>query len=133
MQISITHEELENYIRIHCKVKTEIGFIDEKTLCFSYKPVFILPSVDIKVSIESIVNTNVILLYHGNFAVETIIKGVILFIKGKLDNNFIHFEKQNRIVIHLSNTEKLKKMLDYLRLTDISFDKENAYLSFQIQ
>lgn len=93
----------------------------------SYKPVAFLPAVGINVRIEEVGNSQIILSYSANNAIDMMIRGLASFLDSNIPKDIVVLDTAAHLaVIYLDKIEQLQKPLEMIELKQISFEKENV-------
>lgn len=100
----------------------DIDVIDERTLNVSYRLVSVLPKIQIKVKVENVDDSLIVLSYDCPASIGLMIKGGLLFLQEKLNKEFVDADAhKQRVSVHLNGLEQLKSMFEYLMLSDVCF------------
>ena len=116
MKASISFAELQNIIASQTKVgdKISLDAIDPKTIRVTYKLGFIPLHVDLK--IDRIVGSDLYLSYSG----KQLIDMVLPLIRKNPSLSFIEKRTDDGIIVHLSQIEQAKTVLEKIDVHDIS-------------
>ena len=69
--------------------------------------------------------------YQAGFGIEWIIKGALMWFKESI-KDFVEELDENKLLIHLDKIDQISSMLDKIEISDITFDKVNANVSFKV-
>ena len=101
--------------------------VDYRTVKVSYKPMPFLPAVNVDVMVAKVDNSQLVLSYKANPAVDMIIKGVSNYLDNHIPKEIIELDASIQCVcINLDKIEQLQKPLEMIELKQISFEKENV-------
>ena len=77
MNITISFNEIKNIIlkKTNGKVNLDFTCVDYRTVRVSYKPMAFLPAVNVDIMVAKADNSQLVLSYKANNAVDMIIKG----------------------------------------------------------
>ena len=77
MNISISFNEIRDFIskKTNGKVQLDFSYVNNSTVKVSYKPMPFLPAVNVDVMVAKVDNSQLVLSYKANPAVDMIIKG----------------------------------------------------------
>jgi hypothetical protein len=134
MQISLSYNELEQWLLVHQKKKLSVGFIGSKTI--NATVAFRLFSLSVKFSVEKILGTDITLSYEGNMAVNAISGSDIVrkIVSEKIiGNHVVTFTEGRQIIIHLANIEKLRNVFEVVNIEDIYFNSESINLLLNLK
>ena len=129
MNISISFNEIKDIIskKTNNKVQLDFSYVNNSTIKVSYKPVSFLPAVGINVRIEEVDNSQIILSYSANNAIDMVIRGLATFLDNHIPREIILLNTDTqKILVNLSKIEQLQKPLEMMELKQISFEKENV-------
>ena len=86
-----------------------------------------LPTVNVDVMVAKVDNSQLVLSYKANPAVDMIIKGVSNYLDNHIPKEIIELDASIQCVcINLDKIEQLQKPLEMVELKQISFEKENV-------
>jgi hypothetical protein len=101
--------------------------VDYRTVKVSYKPMHFLPAVNVDVMVAKVDNSQLVLSYKANPAVDMIIKGISNYLDNHIPKEIIELDASIQCVcINLDKIEQLQKPLEMTELKQISFEKENV-------
>ena len=129
MNITISFNEIKNIIlkKTNGKVNLDFTCVDYRTVKVSYKPMPFLPAVNVDVMVAKVDNSQLVLSYKANPAVDMIIKGVSNYLDNHIPKDIIELDASIQCVcINLDKIEQLQKPLEMMELKQISFEKENV-------
>ena len=123
MLVSISYDEIKNYVSNKYYVPLTIEKKSDKVLSVKYKQ-FLLDIV-INITVVEVSNDNVSLTYDCGSAMLLIISGVIELLRSKLPD-VVNIDTNNKsITVYPKKIKGAEGALQYLRLSDIIFD-DNA-------
>ncbi len=129
MNISISFNEIKDIIlkKTNGKVNLDFTYVDYRTVKVSYKPMAFLPAVNVDVMVAKTDNSQLVLSYKANNAVDMIIKGLSDYLDNHIPKEIIELDASVQCVcINLDKIEQLQKPLEMIELKQISFEKENV-------
>ena len=129
MNITISFNEIKDIIskKTNNKVNLDFTYVDYRTVKVSYKPMAFLPAVNVDVMVAKADNSQLVLSYKANNAVDMIIKGLSDYLDNHIPKEIIEFDASVQCVcINLDKIEQLQKPLEMMELKQISFEKENV-------
>ena len=133
MDIIIRFQEIQSLVK--SKTGREIGLsaIDERTVKAKAKVNVKVPflgkiekSVGVNVSVEKIEGNDVHLKYEGGMGTDMIIGGLLSFLSSTPAMKVVEKTPGNGIVMHLSEVEEARKVLDIVELTNIEFQENSV-------
>ena len=129
MNISISFNEIKDFIskKTNNTINLDFTRVDYRTVKVSYKPMPFLPAVNVDVMVAKVDNSQFVLSYKANPAVDMIIKGVSNYLDNHIPKEIIELDASIQCVcINLDKIEQLQKPLEMIELKQISFEKENV-------
>ena len=129
MNIVVSFNEIKDIIskKTNNTINLDFTRVDYRTVKVSYKPMQFLPTVNVDVMVAKVDNSQLVLSYKANPAVDMIIKGVSNYLDNHIPKEIIELEASIQCVcINLSEIEQLQKPLEMIELKQISFEKENV-------
>ena len=129
MNISLSFNEIKDIIskKTNGKVNLDFTYVDYRTVKVSYKPMAFLPTVNVDVMVAKADNSQLVLSYKANNAVDMIIKGLSNYLDNHIPKEIIELDASVQCVcINLDKIEQLQKPLEMMELKQISFEKENV-------
>ena len=129
MNISISFNEIRDFIskKTNGKVQLDFSYVNNSTVKVSYKPMAFLPAVNVDVMVSKVDNSQLVLSYKANPAVDMIIKGISNYLDNHIPKEIIELDASVQCVcVNLDKIEQLQKPLEMMELKQISFEKENV-------
>lgn len=129
MNISIFFNEIRDFIskKTNDKVQLVFSYVNNSTIKVLYKPVAFLPAVNVDIMVAKADNSQLVLSYKANNAVDMIIKGLSNYLDNHIPKEIIELDASVQCVcINLDKIEQLQKPLEMIELKQISFEKENV-------
>ena len=129
MNISLSFNEIKDIIskKTNGKVNLDFTYVDYRTVKVSYKPMAFLPAVNVDIMVAKADNSQLVLSYKANNAVDMIIKGLSNYLDNHIPKEIIELDASVQCVcINLDKIEQLQKPLEMMELRQISFEKENV-------
>ena len=105
--------------------------VDGRTICVSYDPGLLLPTVKVDIHIEAIKENTIILTYRCIPAVALLVQGAVKLLGDRVPADIMNIDTQTRsILVYVDGVEQLKEALKYVKVQDVYFtsDKINADL-----
>jgi hypothetical protein len=129
MNIVVSFNEIKDIIskKTNNTINLDFTRVDYRTVKVSYKPMPFLPAVNVDVMVAKVDNSQLVLSYKANPAVDMIIKGVSNYLDNHIPKEIIELDASIQCVcINLDKIEQLQKPLEMMELKQISFEKENV-------
>ena len=129
MNIVVSFNEIKDIIskKTNNTINLDFTRVDYRTVKVSYKPMPFLPTVNVDVMVAKVDNSQLVLSYKANHAVDMIIKGVSNYLDNHIPKEIIELDASVQCVcINLDKIEQLQKPLEMIELKQISFEKENV-------
>jgi hypothetical protein len=129
MNVIITYKEISDFIEQKFKIRPLFSSIDRKTLNVSYKPMAFMPSIDIKFVIDEISDDSVSISYDCGAAAALMIAGVVTYLNENIPNGMDVNTTNRKVKIYPQQIEQVEKALEYVALSDITFDENNINIA----
>ena len=129
MNILVSFNEIKDIIskKTNNTINLDFTRVDYRTVKVSYKPMQFLPAVNVDVMVAKVDNSQLVLSYKANPAVDMIIKGVSNYLDNHIPKEIIELDASIQCVcINLDKIEQLQKPLEMTELKQIYFEKENV-------
>ena len=129
MNISISFNEIRDFIskKTNGKVQLDFSYVNNSTVKVSYKPMAFLPAVNVDIMVAKADNSQLVLSYKANNAVDMIIKGLSNYLDNHIPKEIIELDASVQCVcINLDKIEQLQKPLEMMELKQICFEQENV-------
>ena len=129
MNISISFNEIKDFIAEKTNGKIDLDFtcVCANTVKVSYKPMPFLPAVNVDIMVAKADNSQLVLSYKANNAVDMIIKGLSNYLDNHIPKEIIELDASVQCVcINLDKIEQLQKPLEMIELKQVYFEKENV-------
>lgn len=129
MKATLSFNEIKDIIskKTNNTINLDFTCVDYRTVKVSYKPMPFLPAVNVDVMVAKVDNSQLVLSYKANPAVDMIIKGVSNYLDNHIPKEIIELDASIQCVcINLDKIEQLQKPLEMTELKQISFEKENV-------
>ena len=129
MNITLSFNEIRDFIskKTNDKVQLDFSYVNNSTVKVSYKPMAFLPAVNVDIMVAKADNSQLVLSYKANNAVDMIIKGLSDYLDNHIPKEIIELDASVQCVcINLDKIEQLQKPMEMIELKQISFEKENV-------
>ena len=129
MNIVVSFNEIKYIIskKTNNTINLDFTRVDYRTVKVSYKPMQFLPAVNVDVMVAKVDNSQLVLSYKANPAVDMIIKGISNYLDNHIPKEIIELDASIQCVcINLDKIEQLQKPLEMTELKQISFEMENV-------
>lgn len=129
MKATLSFNEIKNIIlkKTNGKVNLDFTCVDYRTVRVSYKPMAFLPAVNVDIMVAKADNSQLVLSYKANNAVDMIIKGLSDYLDNHIPKEIIELDASVQCVcINLDKIEQLQKPLEMMELKQICFEQENV-------
>ena len=124
MNVIITYKEISDFIEQKFKIRPTFSSVNKNILNVSYKPVAFMPSIDIKFVIDEISDDSVSISYDCGTAAALMIAGVITYLKENIPNGIDVNTTDRKVKIYPQQIEQVRKALEYVALSDITFENK---------
>ena len=129
MNIIITYKEISDFIEHKFKIRPLFSSIDRRTLNVSYKPVAFMSSIDIKFVIDEISDDSVFISYDCGAAAALMIAGVVTYLNENIPNGVDVNTTNRKVKIYPQQIEQVEKALEYVALSNITFDENSINIA----
>ena len=129
MNITLSFNEIKDIIskKTNNTINLDFTRVDYRTVKVSYKPMPFLPAVNVDVMVAKVDNSQLVLSYKANPAVDMIIKGISNYLDNHIPKEIIELDASIQCVcINLDKIEQLQKPLEMTELKQIYFEEENV-------
>ena len=129
MNISISFNEIRDFIskKTNGKVQLDFSYVNNSTVKVSYKPMAFLPAVNVDIMVAKADNSQLVLSYKANNAVDMIIRGLSDYLESQIPKEIIELDASVQCVcVNLDKIEQLQKPLEMTELKQIYFEEENV-------
>ena len=129
MNVLITYKEISDFIEQKFKIRPLFSSIDRRTLNVSYKPMAFMPSIDIKFVINEISDDSVSISYDCGAAAALMIAGVVTYLNENIPNGVDVNTTNRKVKIYPRQIEQVEKALEYVVLSNITFDENSINIA----
>ena len=126
MNAVITYKEISDFIEKEFKIRPKFTAVDEKTLEVSYKPGVFMPTISVKFHIEAMRKDIVCLSYECGTPASLMIAGVVAYLEEKIPSGIEVNTTDKRMNIYPQRFKQLEKVLEYVVLSNITFEDNSA-------
>lgn len=127
MTAKITYKEIADLFEKKFRVRPTFSRVDERAVKMSCK-YGMIPNVTMDFYVESIDDDCICLSYDCNLATSMVITGVTALIEKKITDGIDISIAAKSVKINLKSFRPLSKVLEYMTLSDVSFDAEAVNL-----
>lgn len=133
MKIQLTYDEILGYVEDKFHVRPTVEVVDDQTLSVSYKISRFLPTINVDIHVDSVSEELIALSYDCSSNVNGLLSGVVGFIDERIPREQIEFSTDNKkVLVHLDKVEQLRKVLDVVVPTDITFYSDSIVLNMDL-
>jgi hypothetical protein len=129
MNVIITYKEISDFIEQKFKIRPTFSSVNKNILKVSYKPMAFMPSIDIKFVIDEISDDSVSISYDCGAAAALMIAGVVTYLNENIPNGVDVNTTNRKVKIYPQQIEQVEKALEYVALSDITFDENNINIA----
>ena len=126
MNLTITYNELSDLINDMTGIRTRFTAVDEKRFEVSYKPGVFMLTISVKFHIEAIRKDIVCLSYECGTPASLMIAGVVAYLEEKIPSGIEVNTTDKRVNIYPQRFKQLEKALEYVALSNITFEENSA-------
>lgn len=133
MNIQLTFNEILGYMEDKFHVRPIVEVVDDQTLSVSYKISRFLPTISVDIHIDSVSEDLIRLSYDCSSIVNGLLSGVVGFVQDRIPREQFEISTDNKtVLVHLDKVEQLRKVLDVVVPTDITFYSDSIVLSMDL-
>ena len=126
MNAIITYKEISDFIEKEFKIRPKFTTVDDKTFEVSYKPGVFMPTISVKFHIEAMRKDIVCLSYECGTPAALMIAGVVAYLEGKIPSGIEVNTTDKRVNIYPQRFKQIEKALEYVALSNITFEGNSA-------
>ena len=126
MNAVITYKEISDFIEKEFKIRPKFTTVDEKTFEVSYKPGVFMPTISVRFHIEAMRKDIVCLSYECGTPASLMIAGVVAYLEEKIPSGIEVNTTDKRVNIYPQRFKQLEKALEYVALSNITFEENSA-------
>ena len=132
MNAIIEYREISDLIERELKLRPKFTTIDEKSVELSYKPGALMPTIAIKFRIEAMRKDIVCLSYECGTPASLMIAGVVAYLEENIPSSIEVNTTDKRVNIYPQRFKQLEKALEYVALSNITFEENSANVALII-
>ena len=132
MNVVITYKEISDFIEKEFKIRPKFTTVDGKTFEVSYKPGVIMPTISIKFHVEAMHKDIVCLSYECGKAASLMIAGVVAYLEEKIPSGIEVNTTDKRVNIYPQRFKQIEKILEYVALSNITFEENSMNIAISI-
>lgn len=126
MNVIIRYNELSELINNMVGIHPEFTTVDDKTFVMSCKIGVFMPSIVVKFHIETVCMDIVCISYECSVSASLMIVGVVAFLKEKIPSGIEVNTTDKRVNIYPQRFKQFEKALEYVALSNITFEENSA-------
>lgn len=126
MNAVITYREISDYIEKEIKIRPKLITVDEKTFEVSYKPGVFMPTISAKFHIEAMRKDVICISYECGEPISLMIAGVVAYLEEKIPSGIEVNAEDKRINIYPQRFKQIEKVLEYVALSNITFEENSV-------
>ena len=126
MNVVITYKEISDFIEKEFKICPKFTTVDEKTFEVSYKPGVFMPAITVKFHIEAMRKDIVCMSYDCGTPASLMIAGVVAYLDEKIPSGIEVNTTDKRVNIYPLRFKQIEKVLEYVMLSNITFEDNSA-------
>lgn len=132
MNLTITYNELSDLINDMTGIRTRFTAVDEKRFEVSYKPGVFMLTISVKFHIEAMRKDIVCLSYECGTPASLMITGVVTYLEEKIPSGIKVNTTDKRVNIYPQRFKQIEKALEYMALSNITFEENSANIELTI-
>ena len=125
MNVVITYKEISDFIEKEYKIRPKFTTINEKTVEVSYKPGVFMPVISVNVKIEAMRQDIVCMSYECGTAASLMIAGIVAYLEETIPSGIEVSTTDKRVNIYPQRFKQVEKALEYVALSNLTFE-DNA-------
>lgn len=122
MNAVITYREISDFIEKNFKMRPKFTTVDDKTIELSYMPNVFMPTIAVKFHIEAMRKDVVCMSYDCGTAASLMIAGIVAYLEEKIPNGVEVNTTDKRVNIYPQRFKQIEKVLEYVSLSNITFE-----------
>ena len=126
MNAVITYREISDFIEKECKIRPKFTTVDEKTFEVSYKPSVFMPAITVKFHIEAMRKDIVCMSYECGTPASLMIAGIVAYLEEKIPSGIEVNTSDKRVNIYPQRFKQIEKAVEYVSLSDITFEENSV-------
>jgi hypothetical protein len=126
MNAVITYKEISDFIEKEFKIRPKFTTVDERTLEVNYKPGVFMPTISVKFHIEAMHKDIVCMSYDCGTPASLMIAGVVAYLDEKIPSGIEVNTTDKRVNIYPLRFKQIEKVLEYVVLSNITFEDNSA-------
>ena len=133
MKIQLTYDEILGYVEDKFHVRPIVEVVDDQTLSVSYKISRFVPTINVDIHVDLVSEELIALSYDCSSIVNGLFGGVVGFIQERIPREQIELSTDNKkVLVNLDKVEQLRKVLDVVVPTDITFYSDSIVLNMDL-
>ena len=116
MNVVLTYNEISNFIMKEFKIRPKFTSVDEKTFEVSYSPGMFMPNI-------------ICMTYDCAAPASLLIAGVVSYLEEKMPSGIEVNTTGKRVNIFPQRFHQIEKALEYVALSDITFEESSAKIT----
>ena len=132
MNAVITYKEISYFIEKECKIRPKFTTVDEKTFEVSYKPGVFMPAIGVKFHIEAMRKDIICMSYECGIPASLMIAGVVAYLEEKIPSGIEVNTTDKRVNIYPQRFRQIEKALEYVALSNITFEENSANIGLSM-
>lgn len=137
MTINLSFAEISEYVKKHCGKSLVFSNVSDREIRVAYEQRILFRTVQIPVNItiNKVLADSVTLSYNGNFGIDMVISGVIVFLKAKVPElaDLLATEEDHKIHVNLSKLQQTAKLVEAVALEDIVVKDSNLEVKVRLK
>lgn len=132
MNAVITYKELSDFIEKEFKIRPKFTTVDDKTFEVNYKPSVFMPTISVKFHIKAMRKDIVCLSYECGSPVSLMIASVVAYLEEKIPSGIEVNTTDKHVNIYPQRFKQLEKALEYVALSNITFEENSMNIAISI-
>jgi len=132
MNAVITYKEISDFIEKEFKIRPKFTTVDDKTFEVSYNPGVFMPTISVRFHIEAMRKDIVCLSYDCGTPASLMIASVVAYLEEKIPSGIEVNATDKRVNIYPQRFKQIEKALEYVALSDITFEENSMNIAISI-
>ena len=132
MNAVITFKEVSDFIEKEFKIRPKFTTINEKTVEVSYKPGVFMPAISVNVKIEAMRQDIVCMSYECETAASLMIAGIVAYLEETIPSGIEVSTTDKRVNIYPQRFKQAEKVLEYVALSNLTFEVNAINIGFSM-
>lgn len=132
MNLTITYNELSELVNNKVSIRPIFTAVDKKTLKASYRSANFMPTICVRFQIEAMYNNIICISYDCGTATSLVIASFVAYLEKKIPRGIEVNTTDKRVNIYTHRFKQIEKALEYVALSNITFNENSANIELMM-